>query len=128
MPKHVSNCRHTTPRSPIPMSYADSWWAGRSVRLDRRPAAEFSIGAAYFFTSSTSFANPAITIGRMFSDTFAGIAPSSAPGFITAQLIGGAVGFALVHLFYPVHDHSAGSAAVLLHQATVDADRERSIQ
>ena len=64
----------------------------------------------------------------MFSDTFAGIAPSSAPGYIAAQLIGGAVGFALVHLFYPVHDHSAGSAAVLLHQATVDADRERSIQ
>ncbi|MGX5682448.1 aquaporin [Schumannella luteola] len=50
------------------------------------------IGAAYFFTSSSSFANPAITIGRMFSDTFAGIAPASAPGFILAQLIGGAVG------------------------------------
>ena len=47
------------------------------------------IGAAYFFTSSTSFANPAITIGRMFSDTFAGIAPSSAPEFIAAQIIGG---------------------------------------
>ncbi|MDE0545213.1 MIP/aquaporin family protein [Microbacterium sp. C7(2022)] len=46
------------------------------------------IGAAYFFTSSTSFANPAITVGRMFSDTFAGIAPSSAPGFIGAQLLG----------------------------------------
>ena len=43
------------------------------------------IGAAYFFTSSTSFANPAITIGRMFSDTFAGIAPASAPGFIGAS-------------------------------------------
>ena len=59
------------------------------------------IGAAYFFTSSTSFANPAITIGRMFSDTFAGIAPSSAPGYIAAQLIGGAVGFVLVRLFCP---------------------------
>ena len=58
------------------------------------------IGAAYIFTSSTSFANPAITIGRMFSDTFAGIARSSAPGYIAAQLIGGAVGFVVVRLFY----------------------------
>ena len=49
------------------------------------------IGAAYFFTSSTSFANPAITVGRMFSDTFAGIAPASAPAFIAAQIIGGAL-------------------------------------
>ena len=59
------------------------------------------IGAAYFFTSSASFANPAITIGRIFSDTFAGIAPSSAPGFIAAQLFGAAVGFLLVRWFYP---------------------------
>ena len=47
------------------------------------------IGAAYWFTSSTSFANPAVTVGRMFSDTFAGIAPASAPLFIAAQLVGG---------------------------------------
>jgi arsenate reductase len=60
------------------------------------------IGAAYFFASSTSFANPAITIGRMFSDTFAGIAPTSAPGFIAAQLIGTAVGFLVVHFLYPL--------------------------
>jgi glycerol uptake facilitator-like aquaporin len=46
------------------------------------------IGSAYWFTSSTSFANPAVTVGRMFSDTFAGIASSSAPVFIAAQLIG----------------------------------------
>lgn len=59
------------------------------------------IGGAYFFTSSTSFANPAITIGRMFSDTFAGIAPSSAPGFIAAQLIGAAIGFVLVRWVFP---------------------------
>ena len=59
------------------------------------------IGAAYFFTSSSSFANPAITIGRMFSDTFAGIAPTSAPGFIAAQLIGGVVGLLLVRWFAP---------------------------
>lgn len=45
------------------------------------------IGAAYFFTSSTSFANPAVTLGRMFSDSFAGIAPASAPGFLVSQII-----------------------------------------
>lgn len=54
------------------------------------------IGAAYWFTSSTSFANPAVTIGRAFSDTFAGIAPSSLPGFIAAQAVGGVVGLLLV--------------------------------
>ena len=59
------------------------------------------IGAAYFFTSSASFANPAITIGRMLSDTFAGIAPSSVPGFIGAQLVGGALGLVLVRLLAP---------------------------
>ena len=59
------------------------------------------IGSAYWFTSSTSFANPAVTIGRIFSDTFAGIAPASAPLFIAAQLVGGAVGLGLVVLLYP---------------------------
>jgi len=59
------------------------------------------IGAAYWFTSSTSFANPAVTIGRIFSDTFAGIAPSSAPGFIAAQIVGALVGLALVVVLYP---------------------------
>jgi glycerol uptake facilitator-like aquaporin len=54
------------------------------------------IGSAYFFTSSTSFANPAITIGRVFSDTFAGIAPSSVLPFIVAQLIGAALGMFVV--------------------------------
>ena len=57
------------------------------------------IGAAYFFTSSTSFANPAVTVGRMFSDTFAGISPASAPGFITAQIVGGAIGALLALVF-----------------------------
>jgi glycerol uptake facilitator-like aquaporin len=56
------------------------------------------IGAAYFFTSSSSFANPAIAIGRMFSDTFAGIAPTSVVGFVGAELIGGAIGLVLVRL------------------------------
>ena len=59
------------------------------------------IGAAYWFTSSTSFANPAITIGRMFSDTFAGIAPSSVVPFVVAELVGAGVGFAVVTLLYP---------------------------
>lgn len=59
------------------------------------------IGAAYWFTSSTSFANPAVTIGRMLSDTFAGIAPGSVPGFIVAQLVGGLVGLGLVLVLYP---------------------------
>jgi len=54
------------------------------------------IGSAYFFTSSTSFANPAVTVGRIFSDTFAGIAPVSVLPFIAAQLIGALLGFALV--------------------------------
>ena len=59
------------------------------------------IGAAYWFTSSTSFANPAVTIGRMFSDTFAGIAPGSAPGFIAAQILGALIGLALIVVLYP---------------------------
>ncbi|MFE2961554.1 aquaporin [Nocardia tengchongensis] len=59
------------------------------------------IGSAYWFTSSTSFANPAVTTGRIFSDTFAGIAPASAPAFIAAQIIGAALGFTLIGLLYP---------------------------
>ncbi|WP_347976330.1 MIP/aquaporin family protein [Microbacterium sp. ProA8] len=66
------------------------------------PAVGAYIGAAYFFTSSTSFANPAITVGRMFSDTFAGIAPASALPFIAAQLVGAAVGWGLVRALFPV--------------------------
>lgn len=74
----------------------------RTGRAHLTPAAVGAyIGAAYFFTSSTSFANPAITIGRMFSDSFAGIAPSSAPGFIAAQLVGAAVGYLIVRWLYP---------------------------
>jgi arsenate reductase len=59
------------------------------------------IGAAYWFTSSTSFANPAVTIARGFSDTFAGITPASIPGFIAAQLVGAALGAVLVTNLYP---------------------------
>ncbi|MGV8883319.1 MAG: MIP/aquaporin family protein [Rhodoglobus sp.] len=74
----------------------------RTDRASLAPAAVGAyIGAAYFFTSSSSFANPAITIGRIFSDTFAGIAPTSAPGFIAAQLIGAALAFLLLKWLYP---------------------------
>ena len=59
------------------------------------------IGAAYFFTSSTSFANPAVTIGRSITNTFAGITPADIPAFIAAQLAGAALGAALTELFYP---------------------------
>jgi arsenate reductase len=82
----------------------------RSRRSSTAPAAVGAyIGAAYFFTSSASFANPAITAGRMFSDTFAGIAPASAPGFVLAQLLGGVAAVALVRALYP--DVTAADAA-----------------
>ena len=60
------------------------------------------IGAAYFFTSSTSFANPAIVVGRIFSNTFAGIAPASAPGYILAECVGAVLAVGLVKVLYPV--------------------------
>lgn len=65
------------------------------------PAVGAYIGSAYFFRASTSFANPAITVGHMFSDTFAGIAPASASGFIAAQLVGAALAVGLAVLLYP---------------------------
>ncbi|MER6941287.1 MIP/aquaporin family protein [Nocardioides sp. NPDC127514] len=75
------------------------------VRSDRgalaAPAVGGYIGAAYWFTSSTSFANPAVTIGRVFSDTFAGIAPGSVAPFILAQLVGLVVGVLLILVLYP---------------------------
>jgi glycerol uptake facilitator-like aquaporin len=71
------------------------------------------IGAAYFFTSSASFANPAISIGRMFSNTFAGIAPASAPAYIVAQLVGGAVAIATIRTLYP-HVTPAQAADVVI--------------
>jgi len=74
----------------------------RTKRANTAPAAVGAyIGAAYFFTSSSSFANPAITVGRIFSNTFAGIAPLSVPGFVAAQLLGGACAILAVRLLYP---------------------------
>ncbi|WP_426227149.1 aquaporin [Pseudarthrobacter sp. DSP2-3-2b1] len=71
------------------------------------PAVGAYIGAAYWFTSSTSFANPAVTVGRIFSDTFAGIAPGSVPGFIGAQLVGAALGVGLLLVLFPLAGRSA---------------------
>lgn len=65
------------------------------------PAVGAYIGAAYWFTSSTSFANPAVSVGRMFSDTFAGIAPASVPAFVGVQLVGALIGIAVVLYLYP---------------------------
>ncbi|HVV77436.1 MAG TPA: MIP/aquaporin family protein [Mycobacteriales bacterium] len=74
------------------------------------------IGAAYWFTSSTSFANPAVAVGRMFSNSFAGIAPASVPGFIGAQLVGGGVGLGLLVALYP-HAETAAADVVVPHEA-----------
>jgi len=75
------------------------------VRSGRASAAPFAvgayIGAAYFFTSSTSFANPAVTIGRAFSNSFAGIKPTSVPPFVLCQLIGAGLAVALIRTLYP---------------------------
>ncbi len=88
----------------------------RSGRARSAPAAVGAyIGAAYWFTSSTSFANPAITIGRMFSDTFAGIAPSSAPAFIAAQIAGGAIAVGIVRVLYPAITPNDAAGIVVPH-------------
>ncbi|MET1154621.1 aquaporin [Arthrobacter sp.] len=76
------------------------------------PAVGAYIGAAYWFTSSTSFANPAVTVGRIFSDTFAGIAPASVPGFVLAQLVGAAVGVGLLALLFPAASRMADDVVV----------------
>lgn len=82
------------------------------VRSGRSETVAYAVGgyitAAYWFTSSTSFANPAVTIARMFSDSFAGIAPSSAPMFVVMQLLGGLLAFGLVRLLYPETQAAVG--------------------
>jgi glycerol uptake facilitator-like aquaporin len=95
----------------------------RSGRAHAAPAAVGAyIGAAYWFTSSTSFANPAVTVGRAFTDTFAGIAPASVPGYVVAQLAGLLVGTGLVVALYPAV--GAGAADVVVpHEAAESVDR-----
>ncbi len=87
------------------------------------PAVGAYIGAAYWFTSSTSFANPAVTVGRAFTNTFAGIAPVSVPGFVGAQLVGLGVGVALIIALYPAR-HRASDAVVLSDVDAEEADAE----
>lgn len=82
------------------------------------PAVGAYIGAAYWFTSSTSFANPAVTVARVFSDTFAGIAPGSVVPFILAQLVGAAIGVAFTLLLFPAAGRAAGR--VVLPHPVVD--------
>jgi arsenate reductase len=89
----------------------------RSGRGATAPAAVGAyIGAAYLFTSSTSFANPAIAVGRMFSDTFAGIAPSSVPSFIAAEIVGGVVGYVLIRALFPGVTHADAARIVMPRQ------------
>jgi glycerol uptake facilitator-like aquaporin len=75
-----------------------------TIRSGRSDTVAYAVGgyiaAAYWFTSSTSFANPAVTVARMFSDTFAGIAPSSVPIFVCMQLLGGLLSLVLIRLLF----------------------------
>jgi len=98
------------------------------VRSGRGPLAAFAVGgyitAAYWFTSSTSFANPAVTVARTLSDTFAGIAPASVAGFVVAQGAGGALAYGLVRLLYP--DAAAVAAQIAAEPSAQPLVREPS--
>jgi glycerol uptake facilitator-like aquaporin len=96
----------------------------RSGRVSTAPAAVGAyIGAAYWFTSSTSFANPAITVGRMFSDTFAGIAPAAVPAFVVAQLAGGAAAYGLIRILYPDVTPAEAAEVVVPHDDALQSAR-----
>ncbi|MHB8669551.1 MAG: aquaporin [Acidimicrobiales bacterium] len=86
------------------------------VRSGRASIAPFAVGAyiggAYFWTASTSFANPAIVVGRMLSNTFAGIKPSSGPGFIIFELVGLALAVVIIKVLYPDMDDTADAVVV----------------
>ncbi len=89
----------------------------RTGRTRSTPAAVAAyIGAAYFFTSSTSFANPAITVGRMFSNTFAGIAPTSVPSFISAQVVGGLVALVVIRVLHPDFTDAEAADIIVPHR------------
>jgi glycerol uptake facilitator-like aquaporin len=93
------------------------------VRSRRFNAAPFAVGAyitaAYFFTSSTSFANPAVTVSRMFSNTFSGIAPASAGPFVAAQVAGAALAFATVRFLWPHAARETADLVVVPHDEVV---------
>ncbi|GAB4064386.1 MIP/aquaporin family protein [Angustibacter speluncae] len=95
---------------------------GSLVRTGRTalagPAVGAWVGAAYWWTSSTSFANPAVTLGRALTDTATGIAPPDVPGFVAAQLLGGLVGLALVAVLHPVVRTPPASQDALLRPTT----------
>jgi len=96
----------------------------RTRRGSLAPAAVGAyIGSAYFFTSSTSFANPAIDAGRMFSDTFAGIAPASVPAFVIAQLVGGALAIGVLRILYPDITPEEAAEVMLPHEAEAAPSR-----
>jgi glycerol uptake facilitator-like aquaporin len=100
----------------------------RTERSQYGPAAVGAyIGAAYWFTSSTSFANPAVTIARAFTNTFAGIAPGSIAGFIAAQLVGAAVGVGLIAALYPA-DHAPTPAPLDINTGQDSASPEGDAQ
>jgi glycerol uptake facilitator-like aquaporin len=95
----------------------------RTGRARSAPAAVGTyIGAAYFFTSSTSFANPAIAVGRMFSNSFAGIAPSSVPLFVGAEVLGAVVAIGTIKALYPGVSPADAAEVVLPHDALGDRE------
>jgi glycerol uptake facilitator-like aquaporin len=101
----------------------------RTKRAHTIPAAVGAyIGAAYFFTSSASFANPAITVGRSFSNTFAGIAPVSVPGYVAAQILGGACALLLVRALYPGVTPAEAAEVLLPHDGEGAHDGVRSVR
>jgi arsenate reductase len=101
----------------------------RTKRLSTAPAAVGAyIGAAYFFTSSASFANPAISVGRIFSNTFAGIAPPSVPGFILAQLAGCGLAIVTIRALYPHVTPDQAADVVLPHTLEAERDGMRSVR
>jgi arsenate reductase len=101
----------------------------RTKRAHTIPAAVGAyIGAAYFFTSSASFANPAITVGRSFSNTFAGIAPASVSGYVAAQLLGGACALLLIRVLYPGVTPAEAAEVLLPHGGEAAHDGVRSVR
>ncbi len=100
-----------------------------TVRSGRAAATPFAVGAyiagAYFFTSSTSFANPAVTVGREFSNTFAGISPGSVIPFVAAQAVGGALAWLAIRTLYPTMSRTADDV-MLPHQPSGGNDRAES--
>jgi arsenate reductase len=93
------------------------------VRARRANVAPFAVGAyitaAYFFTSSTSFANPAVTVARMFSDSFSGIAPASVVPFVGAQALGAALAYGTVRVLWPRQAREAAAVVVVPHDVEV---------